>query len=59
MKTITLTDEQYDTLIMELNSLHGYHWNDDRIHADECGSKILPIIEFQQEEIAIGVYSNA
>ncbi len=49
MKTITLTQEEYDALIDELQSLYGYHWNDQGIHADDCGSKILPIIEAQQD----------
>lgn len=45
MKKIILTDEEYDVLVDELQSLYSYHWNDDRIHANDCGSKILPIIE--------------
>ena len=45
MKIITLTDEQYEQLLDELRSLHGYHWDDDQIHANDCGSKILPVIE--------------
>ncbi len=45
MVRITLTDEQYQLLLRELTSLYGYHWNDDHIHADDCGSKVLDIIE--------------
>ena len=48
MKTIKLTDEQYETLLSELNSLSGYHWHDDLIHADNCGSQVVGIIEAQQ-----------
>jgi hypothetical protein len=48
MKTITLSDENYKQLINELHSLFSYHWNDDRIHADDCGSKVLPYIENQE-----------
>jgi len=50
MKQIILTDEEYVILIDELQSLWSYHWNDDKIHADDCGSKILGIIEDQAEE---------
>lgn len=45
--TITLTREEYDILCRELSSLEGYHWNDDHIHANDCGSKILSTIEDQ------------
>ncbi len=48
MIKIELTKEQYEQLINELHSLAGYHWNDD-IHADNCGSKILSVIESQVE----------
>lgn len=44
---IKLTPEQYEQLCDELRSLYGYHWNDDNIHANDCGSKILPLIEDQ------------
>jgi hypothetical protein len=47
---LTLSPEQYETLTKELHSLHGYHWNDDRIHADNCGSKIVEEIESQKRE---------
>ncbi len=50
MKQIILTDEEYDQLIIELQSLCGYHWNDDNVHADNCGSKILHIIESKVNE---------
>lgn len=50
MKIITLTDEQYEILCSELSSLSSYHWNDDHIHADDCGSKILPIIELATKD---------
>jgi hypothetical protein len=34
------------------NSDHyGYHWNDDHIHADDCGSVSLGIIEACTEDI--------
>ena len=44
---ITLTKEEVDILLDELNSLYSYHWNDDHIHARDCGSKILETIEVQ------------
>jgi len=49
MKQIILTDEEYAILIDELQSLWHYHWGDDTIHADECGSYILDIIEDKVE----------
>jgi hypothetical protein len=51
MKQITLTDEQYEKLLEELHSLHSYHWNDDHIHADECGSKVLVDIELNTIDV--------
>lgn len=51
MKKITLTDEQYNKLIEELESLQGYHWSDDSIHADNCGSVSLPIITAATEDV--------
>ena len=51
MKNLILTDEEYDMLVNELSSLSGYHWNDDRIHADDCGSKILDVIASKVEDI--------
>jgi hypothetical protein len=50
MKKIILTDEEYEALVAELQSLYSYHWNDDTIHADNCGSKVLPIIEQKVSE---------
>ena len=51
MITIKLSKEDYDQLIAELHSLYGYHWNDQRIHANDCGSKVLDtILEQVQEE---------
>lgn len=50
MKTITLSDELYKQLINELYSLFSYHWNDHTIHADDCGSKVLPYIQNQQPD---------
>jgi hypothetical protein len=50
MKNIELTDEQYEQLIAELHSLYGYHWNDSRIHADNCGSKVVDVILAQEVE---------
>jgi len=44
---ITLTKEEVDILLNELNSLYSYHWNSDHIHAGDCGSKILETIEVQ------------
>ena len=45
MKTIKLTDEQYDELIDELDSLYNYHWNDDNVHSDDCGSNSKAVVE--------------
>ena len=45
MKQISLTNEEYEILLTELRSLYGYHWRDDRIHGQDYGSKILPVIE--------------
>ncbi len=45
MKAIYLSDQEYQTLLTELQSLHSYHWNDKSIHADDCGSKIQLTIE--------------
>lgn len=45
MKHIALTDEQYEQLLDELNSLTSYHLNDDTVHSDNCGSKVLSAIE--------------
>ena len=50
MKVIRLTDEEYEKLIEELHSLELYHWHDDRIHANNCGSSVLPVIEARVEE---------
>lgn len=50
MITIQLTEEQAATLISELIDLSGYQWNDDKIHADNCGSKVISTIESQIEE---------
>jgi len=44
---IELTKEQYEQLISELYSLYGYHWNSDKVHADDCGSKVIDIIQSQ------------
>ena len=45
MKTITLTVEEYNTLLSELRALEIYRWNDNRIPAAESPSKVLPVIE--------------
>ncbi len=41
MKVITLTDEQYNNLLDELNNLISYRWNDDSVHSDNCPSIAL------------------
>jgi len=41
MKIIILDEEQHNQLRSELASLESYHWNDNRIHARDCGSKVL------------------
>ncbi len=48
--TIKLTKEQAEQLLAELHSLYGYHWNSDRIHANDCGSKVVDDIESQINE---------
>jgi hypothetical protein len=45
---ISLNQKEYDLLCEELSSLYNYHWNSDHIHANDCGSKSLPIIEVNQ-----------
>lgn len=45
VKVIVLNDDDYQTLLSELQSLYNYHWNDDNIHADNCGSKVVGLIE--------------
>lgn len=45
MPTISLTDKEYDQLTRELGSLYSYQWNSDFCHADDCGSKVLGVIE--------------
>lgn len=47
MKTLVLTDEEFELLTNELHSLYGYHWNDDSIHAKDCGSKALSVVEYK------------
>ena len=51
MITIKLSKEDYETLLDELRSLYRYHWNDDCLHADDCGSKVLGTIEANAEKI--------
>jgi len=48
--TIKLTLEQYYQLEKELGSLYSYHWGDDGIHANDCGSKVLSDIQDQGRE---------
>jgi len=50
-RIITLTEEEYQQLLSELQSLYNYHWNDDFIHANDCGSKVLGIIEINNVQI--------
>ncbi len=45
MKTITLTDAEYNELVSELRALEIYRWNDSRISAVASPSKVLPVIE--------------
>ena len=52
-KQFTLTDEEYELLCSELVSLYNYHWNDDYIKADDCGSKVLPIIEAMALDVPV------
>jgi len=48
---IELSKKDYDDLVNELRSLYGYHWNDDHIHADDCGSKVIDTVEKSMKEI--------
>ena len=50
-KRITLSDEDYEILLNELHSLYGYHWNDDKHHARDCGSKVVDVIEACTETV--------
>lgn len=50
MITITLTKEEAEQLLSELYSLSSYHWNDSRIHANDCGSKVVDSISIQVQE---------
>ena len=50
-RIITLSEEDYEQLLAELRSLYGYHWNDDHIHANDCGSKVLNTIETNTQTI--------
>jgi hypothetical protein len=50
---ITLSEEDYKVLLDELGSLHGYHWNDDHVHADDCGSKVIDQIR-NNTEVTMG-----
>lgn len=45
MKTITLTDAEYNELVSELRALEIYRWNDNRISAVASPSRVLPVIE--------------
>lgn len=49
--TLILTDEEYEILVEELRSLFHYHWLDDHIHADDCGSKVLGVVESRAEDL--------
>ncbi len=44
-RIITLDEKDYQTLLSELHSLWGYHMNDDTMHRDDCGSKVVAAVE--------------
>lgn len=48
---ITLSEEEYNILTSELGSLYTYHWNDDHIHSNDCGSKTMHFLESRTTEI--------
>jgi hypothetical protein len=48
---ITISAEDYQTLIDELSSLYSYHWNDDHVHANDCGSKVIDQIRNNVEVV--------
>jgi len=45
MKVIILNDDEYLTLLSELQDLVNYQWNDDCIHVNDCYSESLITIE--------------
>ena len=47
---IELTKEQFDTLVTELHRLEGYQYNDDSVSMAESCSKVLSIIEDQENK---------
>jgi len=49
MKTFILTDEEADLLETELIHLGIYHESDDGVHKNDCGSKVLGVIQYQLE----------
>jgi len=48
---ITISEEDYKILIDELSSLYNYHWNDDHVHASDCGSKVIDQIRNNMEVV--------
>lgn len=47
---ITLNEEEYNTLLDELNSLNGYLWRDDHVHANNSNCQSLFTVEKNCEE---------
>ena len=63
MKTIVLTDEQYDLLLDELRSLHCYHWNDDQIiessaYESDCRPSVYEGDDCTSKRFALGLYDD-
>ena len=53
---ITLTKEQAEEIIKELRKIYGYEWNDDHIHADNCGETACTLIDLLQSKIDFPVH---
>ena len=47
--TFTLSSEDAEQLLEELQSLTNYQWNDREMHAKDCGSKVKEIIQMQYD----------
>jgi hypothetical protein len=48
---IHLTKEQAEEIIKELCKIYGYEWNDDHIHAANCGKTAYSLIDLLQSKI--------
>jgi hypothetical protein len=46
MKKITITEEMAEKIIVELQKVFNYEWNDDHIHADKAGIDSCPLVAY-------------